>query len=104
MLGFDLELAGQRFGFLFGVREKLVKRWIERADGDRQSVHRAEDALEVFPLKLEQLGQPADVHPFRLFDLVFQFSSASSQLSSLFMRARSPRLFFDSNDLAFKFL
>jgi hypothetical protein len=37
------------------VREELVQRRVEQADGHRQAVHRLEDALEVLPLDGQQL-------------------------------------------------
>jgi hypothetical protein len=38
-------------------RKKLVKRWVEEADGHRQAAHLAEDADEVLPLVRKELGE-----------------------------------------------
>ena len=42
---------------VFAARQELVQRRIERADGDRESVHRAEDADEIVALHGQQFLQ-----------------------------------------------
>jgi hypothetical protein len=51
-------------GFLTAVREELVQRRIEQADGDGEAVHRLEDPLEVAALHGQQLFERTPPPPF----------------------------------------
>ncbi len=53
----DAQFLGHFLLALVIVRQKLVQRRIEGADGHRVAVHRLEDAFEIFALERQQLGQ-----------------------------------------------
>src|SRR5882724_5952064 len=56
-VGIKPEFFRQLFLFLALVRHELVQRWIDEADGYRESVHRFEYADEVAALERQKLIQ-----------------------------------------------
>ena len=55
--GAEAEFLGELFLLLALVRDELVQRRIDEADGDRESIHRLEDADEVAALERQKLVQ-----------------------------------------------
>ena len=49
----------EQFTLLTPMRKELVQGRIEETDGDRQSIHRLENPLEIGPLNRQKLGQRA---------------------------------------------
>jgi hypothetical protein len=57
LLDRDAELPGEVHLLLLGVRQELVQRRIEEADGGREALQRLEDAEEVLALVRQELRQ-----------------------------------------------